>query len=55
VHDLRQCLRAEAARCRALLISLQTEGLSAEALGMTDRLTLTRALEGSDVQFGDAE
>jgi hypothetical protein len=45
VRHLWQGLRAEASRCCALLASLQTEGLSAAARRMTDRLTLTRAFE----------
>jgi hypothetical protein len=36
----RRALRPQARRCRALLARMQTEGLSAEASGMTDRLTL---------------
>ena len=38
----RCALRPQARRCRALLARMQTEGLSAEASGMADRLTLVR-------------
>jgi hypothetical protein len=55
MRDLRRALHTEADRRRLLLGSLQTEGLSAEARGMTDRLTLTRAFEGAGIQSEAAE